>query len=133
MKAETAIVIMLLGYSALLQGCSVGMAASGHEQMDTSIAFPGSNRSVIISKLGPPETSRKLEDGRIQDSYLIKKGNEKSSGRAWAFAGLDLLTIGLWEVVATPYELAQGEDVYRLLITYALDGTVQEVQRVGGK
>lgn len=131
MKAGMAVAVALLG--AILQACSVGMAASGHEQMDTSIAFPGSNRSVIISKLGPPETSRKLEDGRIQDSYLIKKGNEKSSGRAWAFAGLDLLTIGLWEVVATPYELAQGEETYRLLITYDQDGTVAEVQRVGGK
>jgi len=93
MRREAAILIGLLGL--LLQGCSVGMAASGHEQQDTSIAFPGSNRSVIVSKLGPPETSQKLEDGRIQDSYLIKKGNEKSSGRAWAFAGLDLLTLGL--------------------------------------
>jgi len=131
MRREAAILIGLLGL--LLQGCSVGMAASGHEQQDTSIAFPGSNRSVIVSKLGPPETSQKLEDGRIQDSYLIKKGNEKSSGRAWAFAGLDLLTLGLWEVVATPYELAQSEEAYRLLITYAPDGTVQDVQRLGNK
>jgi hypothetical protein len=126
-----AILITLLGMT--LQACSVGMAASGHESMDTSIAFPGSNRAVIISKLGPPETSRQIENGKIQDSYLIKKGNEKSSGRAWAFAGLDLLTLGLWEVVATPYELAQGEEAYRLLITYNPDGTVAEVQRMGGK
>lgn len=131
MRVETAIVIALL--CMLLQSCSVGMAASGHEKMDTSIAFPGSTRSVVISKLGPPETSRKLEDGRIQDSYFIQKGNEKSSGRAWAFAGLDLLTLGVWEVVATPYELAQGEDTYRLLITYDADGTVEEVQRTGGR
>jgi hypothetical protein len=117
----------------MLPGCSVGMAASGHEQMDTTVAFPGSNRAVIVSKLGPPETSQKQEDGKIVDSYLIKKGNEKSSGRAWAFAGLDLLTLGLWEVVATPYELAQGEETYRMLITYDTEGNVVEVQRMGTK
>ena len=130
---EAAIAIVLLGYSLALQACSVGMAASGHEKMDTSIAFPGSNRAVIVSKLGPPETSRQMEDGKIQDSYLIKQGNEKSSGRAWAFAGLDLLTLGLCEAVGTPYELAQSEETYRLLITYNPDGTVAGVQKMGGK
>ena len=85
------------------------------------------------SKLGPPETSQQFPDGRIQDSYLIKQGNEKSSGRAWAFAGLDLLSLGLWEAVATPYELAQKEEDFRLLITYDQGGNVVEVQRLGGK
>ena len=115
----------------LLSACSVGMAASGHKTQDTSILFPGSNRAVIMSKLGPPETSKKNEDGTMTDSYLIKEGNEASSGRAWAFAGLDLLTLGLWEVVATPYELAQGETAYRVLITYDERGEVKDVQRLG--
>ena len=133
MKLETMCLLIALGMSVMLQGCSVGMAASGHEQMDASIAFPGSNRAVIVSKLGPPETSRQLENGNMADTYLIKKGNEASSGRAWTHAGLDILTLGLWEVVATPYELAQGEDTYRLVITYAPDGAALEVHRVGAK
>ncbi len=93
----------------LLPACSVGMAASGHKKQDTSILFPGSNRAVIMSKLGPPETSKKNEDGTRTDSYLIKEGNEKSSGRAWAFAGLDLLTLGLWEVVARLFGGGEGQ------------------------
>jgi len=131
-KTDTTLAVVLLGYSVLLQACSVAMAARGHEKQDTSIAFPGSNRAVIISKLGAPETTQRLPDGKIQDSYLIKQGNEKSSGRAWAFAGLDLLSLGLWEVVATPYELAQKEENFRLLITYDEGGNVVEVQRLGG-
>jgi hypothetical protein len=70
------------------------MAASGHKEQDTSIIFPGSNQAVIMSKLGPPDTSRTLEDGRVEDTYLIKQGNESSSGRAWAHAGLDVFTLG---------------------------------------
>ena len=132
-RAQMVIAIVLLGYSVALQACSVGMAASGNKQQDTSIIFPGSNRAVIISKLGPPETSRKLEDGKIEDSYLIKEGNEASSGRAWAHAGLDLLSLGLWEAVATPYELVQTEERSRFLITYDAAGNVVDIQKLGGK
>ena len=121
----------LLDCSMALQACSVGMAASGHPPQDTTILFPGSNRAVIIAKLGPPETSEVLPDGTRKDSYLIRQGNEASSGRAWAFAGLDLLTLGLWEAVGTPYELAQKEHDSRVIITYSPDGQVQDVQKIG--
>jgi hypothetical protein len=119
--------------SIALHACSVGMAASGHKEQDTSIIFPGSNRAVIMSKLGPPETTRTLEDGKVEDSYLIKEGNETSSGRAWAHAGLDVLSLGLWEVVATPYELAQGEERARWVITYDAAGNVVGAQKFGAK
>lgn len=123
---------ILLYAATALPGCSVGMAASGHREQDSSIIFPGSNRAVIIAKLGPPETSQRLADGRIVDSYLLKKGNESSSGRAWAHAGLDVLSWGLWEIVATPYELAQSEERNRVQIVYDAGGTVIDVQEAGG-
>ena len=125
-------VLILISLIAL-SGCSVGMAASGHQEMDTSIVFPGSNRAVIISKLGAPETSRVLEEGGREDSYFIKQGNESSSGRAWAHAGMDLLSLGIWELVATPYELVQSENKYRLLITYDAKGVVTDVLKFGVK
>ncbi len=131
MRGVRLIMGVLLGYGLALQACSVGMAASGHKEQDTSIIFPGSNRAVIMSKLGPPDTTRTLEDGKIEDSYLIIKGNEASSGRAWAHAGLDLLSLGLWEAVATPYELAQSEEKSRWLITYDAQGSVLNVQKLG--
>jgi hypothetical protein len=123
---------LLIFLTLTLSACSVGMAASGHKEQDASVIFPGSNRAVIIAKLGAPETSRQLADGRSADSYLIKKGNEASSGRAWAHAGLDILSLGLWEVIATPYELAQSEERTRMLIIYDSAGTVVDVQPAGG-
>jgi len=117
----------------VLAGCSVGMAASGNREQDDSIVFPGSNRAVVISKLGAPETTQKLPDGSTKDSYLITKGNEQSSGRAWAHAGLDLATFFIWELVATPYELVQSEDTYRLMITYDQKGIVTNVNKLGVK
>jgi hypothetical protein len=127
------VLLCALGCSALLSSCSVGMAASGNKEQDTTIIFPGSNRAVIMSKLGPPDTARTLEDGNTEDTYLIKQGNEASSGRAWANAGLDLLSLGIWEVVATPYELAQTEQKSRWAITYDPQGNVVNVQKFGDK
>lgn len=124
-------VASLLG--SVMSGCSVGMAASGNKEQDTSIIFPGSNRAVIMSKLGPPDTSRTTEEGKQEDTYLIKAGNESSSGRAWAHAGLDLLSLGVWEVVATPYELAQSEEKSRYVITYDDKGNVVNVQKLGAQ
>jgi hypothetical protein len=100
--SRSATVLRSAGLSLTLHACAVGMAARGHQEQDTPLIFPGSNRSVIIAKLGPPETARKVDDGKLEDSSLIKEGNESSSGRAWAHAGLDLLSLGLWEVMATP-------------------------------
>ena len=121
--------LILALFSCSFYACSVGMAASGHKEQDTSIIFPGSNRAVITAKLGPPDSSRVLDDGKTEDTYLIKAGNESSSGRAWAHAGLDLLSLGLWEVVATPYELAQGEEKSRYTITYDPAGNVVDVKK----
>ncbi len=117
----------------LIQACAVGMAASGHETMDTSIAFPGSNRAAVMSKLGPPETSRTLDNGYREDTYLIKKGNEANSNRAWAHAGLDIMSLFIWELVATPYELVQKENAYRLLIIYDSAGVVKDLRKRGPK
>ncbi len=117
----------------LIQTCSVGMAASGHEKMDTSIAFPGSNRAAVMSKLGAPETSRGLDNGFREDTYLIKKGNEANPNRAWIHPAMDLSSLGLWELVATPYEMVQKEETYRLLIMYDSRGVVTDIRKRGPK
>ncbi|NOT57567.1 MAG: hypothetical protein HOP18_23425 [Deltaproteobacteria bacterium] len=46
---------------------------------------------------------------------------------------MDLLSLGLWEVVATPYELAQREEKSRYAITYDPAGNVIDVKKLGEK
>jgi len=123
---------MIVVICLFLQGCSVGMAMSGKEQKDTSILFPGSPRQVVIAKLGPPETSTKDKNGNYVDSYLIVKGNAPSTGRAVAHGALDVLTLGLWEIVGTPLEMGAGrEDVSRIIIQYDADEKIKEIQKIG--
>ena len=112
-------------------GCSVGMAMSGKEQKDTSVVFPGAPRDVVVAKLGPPETSTKDADGNIVDSWMIVKGNAPSGGRAAMHAGLDVFSLGLWEVIGTPLEMgAAGEDRTRYVVTYDKDNKVKDMKAI---
>lgn len=124
-------VLAVVSLPLIIQACAVGMAASGHEKMDTSVAFPGSNRAVVLSKLGPPDNSRTLKNGDREDTYIIKKGNEASTGRAWAHAGMDLMSLFTWELVATPYELVQTEKAYKLLVIYDSKEIVKDILKKG--
>jgi len=126
-----ATILVIAGFSLAIQACAVGMAASGHKNMDTSIAFPGSNRAVVLSKLGPPDNSRSLDNGYREDTYIIKEGNEASAGRAWAHAGMDLMSFFIWELVASPYELVQMEKAYKLMVIYDSKGTVTDILKKG--
>ena len=112
-------------------GCSVGMAMSGKEQKDTSVVFPGAPRDVVVAKLGPPETSTKDADGNIVDSWMIVKGNAPSGGRAAMHAGLDVFSLGLWEVIGTPIEMgAAGEERTRYVITYDKDNKIKDMKAI---
>ena len=128
---QISLIIATIPFPFLIQACAVGMAASGHEKFDTSVAFPGSNRAVVLSKLGPPDSSRSLDNGYREDTYIIKKGNEASPGRAWAHAGMDLMSLFTWELVATPYELVQTEKAYKLMVIYDSKGLVKDILKKG--
>jgi hypothetical protein len=123
--------LILIFLTFMIAGCSVGMAMSGKEQKDTSILFPGSPRAVVIAKLGPPETSVKDDEGCYTDSYHIVKGNAPSTGRAVAHAALDVVTLGLWEVIGTPLEMGAGqEDVSRVIIVYDDKDKIKDIQKI---
>ena len=129
MKKLTLIILVLF-----LTGCSVGMAMSGKEQKDTSILYPGAPRDVVIAKLGPPESSTKNDKGERIDSYYIVKGNPPSTGRAVAHGALDVVTLGLWEVVGTPMEMGAGMEQHsRVIITYGKDDKIKDVKQIDVK
>jgi hypothetical protein len=55
--------------------------------------------------------------------YSYELGNAPSAGRAIGHGVMDVLTLGLWEVVGTPIEAFQGE-TRRLSVTYGADDRV---------
>jgi hypothetical protein len=116
--------IVLFG---LLSACSVGMALSGGENPDLGAVKVGASRGEVEMHLGSPKSSITLADGRRTDLYEYEIGNEPSAGRAIGHGAMDVLTLGLWEVVGTPIEGVQGER-YHATITYDRDDKVVEIK-----
>ena len=101
----------------MLSGCSVGMALSGEENPDLGAVRVGSTRGEIELILGSPIKTLSLNDGSRIDIYEYEIGDEPSGGRAIGHGVMDVLTLGLWEIIGTPIEGFQGEK-YNATITY---------------
>jgi hypothetical protein len=110
----------------LLYGCSVGMALSGKREPNIDIVKVGSTRGEIELHLGPSTTSKKTVDGTRIDVYEHEIGNEPSAGRAIGHAAMDILTLGIWEMVGTPIEASQG-DKRQITIKYDNDNRVEAI------
>jgi hypothetical protein len=111
----------------VLAACSVGMALSGEENPDLGAIRVGAARGEVELHLGAPVKSASLDDGRRADVYQYQIGNQPSAGRAIGHGVMDVLTLGLWEVVGTPIEGVQGE-TYHATITYDRDDKVVDIQ-----
>ncbi len=112
-----------------LSACSVGMAMSGEEDPNVGVIQTGSTRLDVERELGAPHSSRVLDDNGLEAIYRYELGNEPSTGRAVAWGALDVLTLGLWEVIGTPIEATQGDE-YEVTIVYNADGIVQSITTV---
>lgn len=99
-----------------LSGCSVGMALSGSENPDLGAIRTGASRGEIELHLGSPIKSTLLEGGQRADLYEYEIGNEPSAGRAAGHAAMDVLTLGIWEIVGTPIEGVQGERYHATIV-----------------
>lgn len=117
MKKKVLFVLIILGLTLLLQGCSAVMAASGTKEANLSALNRGDSRSMVLAKVGQ-QPARVVNDGKsIMEIYELERGNEPSTGRAVAHGVLTLGTLGLWEIVGTPLEVVKGEK-YFLTVYY---------------
>ncbi|MCB1831947.1 MAG: outer membrane protein assembly factor BamE [Geminicoccaceae bacterium] len=112
---------------ASLTGCSVGMAMSGSENPDLAQVRPGATRGEVELQLGSPVKSHFDDDGDRTDVYIYEIGNEPSAGRAIGHGVMDVLTLGLWEIVGTPVEGFQGEK-FNLTVRYDKDDVVRSIK-----
>ena len=106
-----------LAIATPITACSVGMAISGSENPDLGAVRVGASRGEIEMQLGSSFKTVTLDDGNRIDVYEYEIGNESSAGRAIGHGVMDVLTLGLWEIVGTPIEGFQGEK-YRATVTY---------------
>lgn len=105
--------------SAALPGCSVIMAASTPGPKDMNVLLVGTPRADVLKEFGEPEQTG-VHAGKRVDTFKFKEGQRDNQkyGRAALHAGLDLLTLGIWEVVGTPAEIMSMQPETRIDVTY---------------
>ena len=112
---------LLLGTAHTILGCSVYMSASRSTYKDTSVIKIGAHRSVILKELGAPHASLRLENGGYKDIYKIDpdahRAGSKGAAVAWHVIA-DIFTIGLWEIVGTPLELAAQDKPVTFILKF---------------
>ena len=92
----------------------------------------GTTREVLLAEFGTPAGSGVTNDGRRYEKFVFNKGASSGAktGRALIHVVADILTYGLWEVVATPTEktLAANKVVYEVI--YDKHGRVNQWAQV---
>ena len=109
MKTSLAVLAALVVMCQLC-GCSVMMAMSGEQEPDLGAVRVGASRGEVEMQPGKADFTVTTEDGGRLDKYKYQLGNEPSAGRAIGHGAMDVLTLGLWEIIGTPVEGFQGEN-----------------------
>ena len=120
--------IYLLVIAIMCSGCSVVMAARGSHPPDLSQIRSGATKAEVTAMLGAPDSTIPHERGSIC-AYTFETDNEPSAGRAVAHGAMDLLTLGIWEVVGTPIELLVSGESHVLIIEFDQDDRVISANR----
>jgi hypothetical protein len=123
---------IIIGYLMLvmIRGCSIYMRANRPVYRDVRVAQQGATRTMVVSQLGLPEQSTQ-KDGKRVDIYKLDP-NAETHGTKVAMTSLhfiaDAMTLGAWEIVGTPIELATKHDLVTYEITYSADDKVDSVR-----
>lgn len=109
----------------IFSGCAVYMAAKGRPEPIALGTVIGEDRNKMITSFGPPKESVDSDGGRVE-VYEYKSGTQPAPWRAVVHGILDLSSLGLWEVVGTPIEMAQsGKE--RITVEYDESGKVVNI------
>ncbi len=118
-KKSILIGLLLITSMPCLSGCAVYMAANQPMKKDLNLLKSGVPRDAVLSELGAPISTEEVA-GRKVDIFKFTDGYSQGNKtvRAVGHGAMDVLTLGLWEVVGTPTEaIANGREV-AVKVTY---------------
>jgi hypothetical protein len=88
----------------------------------------GASRGEVEMALGQPKIIITNDDGSTSATCEYTVGNEPSAGRAVGHAVLDVVTLGIWEVVGTPVEATNQGQKIQVYVRYDQNEDVTQVQ-----
>ncbi len=114
--------------------CSAFMAGQRSTYKgDPAIIQVGADRMAVESALGAPDMAVSVDNGRTKVVYKIDPDAHSQAGRnaavAWHLVA-DVFTLGLWEIVGTPSEMAARDKFTTYLIYYSKEGKIDQVETV---
>ena len=112
--------------SFILTGCSINMAASGKENPKVEEIKPGTLKSVVEAQLGKHVNIQKNADGSFVAEYFYEMNDLPDPNRAAAYGAMDVMTLGLWELVGTPLE-ASRTDLKKIKIEFNRQHRVKKI------
>lgn len=112
-----------------LSSCSVYMAANQEDKKDLTVLNQGTPRSLVLGKLGQPVSSEK-ENGRRKDYFNFTQGYSggTKAARAVGHGVMDVLTLGIWEIIGTPVEGAADGQKMTVEVSYDKEDKIEEVK-----
>ena len=128
--------IIIMGTTLnLMTGCAVKSAMDQPAKKDVSVFERGTPRYELIGEIGEPVDIKKNEDGTTTETYSFIQGYSKGvkGARAFGHAALDVMTIGLWEIIGSPTEaIASGTKVV-VRVKYDKSKLVDKVTAIKGQ
>ncbi len=126
-RGRFAIVILMLVVS--LPGCSIYYESKRPKATDVTTIQPGTPRYDVTAVFGKPIESYRL-NGKDVDLFQADP-NGRNAGTKVAVTSFnavaDVLTIGMWEAVATPAELLTRHKLTTYVVTYMPQQTVESI------
>jgi hypothetical protein len=116
----------------VLNGCSAVMAGKRSTYRgDSKVLMVGQTRTAVEAELGVPDMSSPLAENKQRVIYKMDPDAHTRGAKNAAVAGhvvADILTLGLWEVVGTPTELAAQDQMHNYIVTYNSAGIIESVE-----
>lgn len=132
-KIMRKISLFLVALMLFISGCSVIMAGKKQVRKDTKVITIGNHRDNIVQTIGAPATSVKLENGGCKDVYKIVENAGTGGTKTLAIVGhaaMDVVTLGLWEIIGTPLELATQETPTHFILYYGPDYRLEHYEAI---
>jgi len=109
-------------------GCAVYLAGKGHPGAHLEALGVGSSEQNVEHELGAPSSSEPLGAGKRLSTYRVELTKQPNYARATAHLLLDLVSLGIWELPGSIYELWSGHRKGDVGIVYGPNDRVLEIQ-----
>ncbi len=109
-------------------GCAVYLAGKGRPGTNLDALGVGTSEQHVEHEIGTPSSSEPLGAGKRLSTYRVELTKQPNYARSTVHLLLDLVTLGIWELPGSIYELRSEHRNGDVGIVYGPDDHVLEVR-----